>query len=149
VLCSHVIVVPDAADIVLGNGHSPSGAPEAMRSAQRAIFRMQRELEAAALTENAALVLCDRGTVDVTAYWPGPDEIWDSVASSLAGELARYHAVVHLRAPDATNAVDEAIATAWAHHPRHFEVPASSDLAAKVERAVAILAGELPSCCRA
>src|SRR4051812_47156134 len=62
--CSHVNVLPEAAGIVFGGGF-PRGEPDPVRRAgQRAIFYVQRELEATQEGSNAAIVLCDRGTVD-------------------------------------------------------------------------------------
>jgi hypothetical protein len=68
-------------------------------AAQRAIFFVQRELESTSQAENAAIVLCDRGTVDGAAYWPGPQSFLDSVGTTLERELSRYDAVIHLRTP--------------------------------------------------
>jgi hypothetical protein len=39
------------------------------------MFFVQRELEATVAEADAAIVLCDPGTVDGPAYWPGPDDI--------------------------------------------------------------------------
>src|SRR6185369_3698372 len=100
--CRHVAVLPEAAGIVFGGGF-PRGTTAPLRqAAQRAIFRVQRELEAVGEAGNHALVLCDRGTVDGAAFWP-PGEVtafWSSVGTGLQAELARYHAVIHLRTPD-------------------------------------------------
>ena len=70
--CSHVKVLTEAAGILFAGGFPRGGDAESRRAAQRAIFYVQRELELAADAENLAIVLCDRGTVDGTAYWPGP-----------------------------------------------------------------------------
>jgi len=164
-MCHHVHVLPEAAGILFGGGF-PRGSTLALRrSAQRAIYFVQHELEATALGVDAAIVMCDRGTIDSLAYWPGPEDLWESVGSTLDSELERYHAVIHLRTPPAglgynhknplrvetaeeAAAIDTHIALAWANHPRRFEVPATVDFFAKVERAVAIIAEQLPACCR-
>jgi predicted ATPase len=77
--CAHVKVLPEAAGIVFGGGFPLGDALELRRAAQRAIFYVQRELEAAGDANNPAIVLCDRGTVDGAAYWPGPGELWAAV----------------------------------------------------------------------
>lgn len=164
-MCRHVVVLPESAGLVFGGGF-PRGRTDALRRpAQRAIYYVQRELEATALVEDPAIVMCDRGTVDGLAYWPGPEDMWQSVGSSLAHELARYDAVIHLRTPSPGSgynqdnplrvenaaeaaAIDAKIATAWARHPRRFEVPATVDFFAKITQALAIVAAELPACCR-
>ena len=163
--CSHVKILPEAAGIVFGGGF-PRGESAALRRAeQRAIFHVQRELEAAADDEAVALILCDRGTVDGGAYWPGPGDLWSAVGTTLAEEMARYHAVIHLRTPgdghgyDHRNplrvesareaaAIDERIARLWDGHPRRFTVEAADDFLAKVARTLSILRGEVPECCQ-
>jgi predicted ATPase len=164
-MCRHVVVLPEAAGIVFSGGFPRKPSVAMRRSAQRAIYYVQRELEATALAENPAIVMCDRGTIDGLAYWPGPDDMWQSVGSSLAVELERYHAVIHLRTPPVDGgynranplrvetaaeaaAIDEKIAEVWAGHPRRFEVPATVDFFAKVTRALSLVTEELPRCCR-
>lgn len=164
-MCHHVMVLPEAAGVVFGGGFPRGGSDARRRAAQRAIYFVQRELEASARADTPAVLMCDRGTVDGLAYWPGPDDLWQSVGSSLATELARYDAVIHLRTPplgagynhdnplrveSATEAaeIDARIAAAWAHHPRRFEVAATPDFFAKIARAVALVREELPACCR-
>lgn len=164
-LCEHVKVVPEAAGVVFGGGFPRGDALEVRRAGQRAIFFIQRELEAAVATENVSIALCDRGTIDGLAYWPGTDELWREVGTTLPDQLARYHAVIHLRTPtldDGYNhqnplrvesaveaaAIDARIAAAWAEHPRRFEVPSMPDFLAKVARVIELVRGELPACCR-
>jgi hypothetical protein len=164
-LCEHVKVVPEAASIVFGGGFPRTQPLEAQRAAQRAIFFMQRELEAAIMAENASIALCDRGTVDGVAYWPGPGDLWSALGTTLDEQLARYHAVIHLRTPALETgynhqnplrvesaiqaaAIDARIAAAWANHPRRFEVGSSPDFLAKVARVIELVRNELPECCR-
>jgi predicted ATPase len=163
--CEHVHVLPESASIVFGGGFPRLDDPEARRAGQRAIFHVQRELEAALGGAGAAVILCDRGTLDGAAYWPGPDTLWDAVGTTVDAELGRYAAVIHLRTPgsdggyDHTNplrietaaqaaAIDARIAAAWAHHPRRYEVAPTTDFLTKAARAVEILRAEMPACCR-
>ena len=163
--CEHVHVLPEAAGIVFGGGFPRGTEGDVRRAAQRAIFFVQRELEAAATGHNAAIVLCDRGTIDGVAYWPGPGALFDAVGTAEAEQLARYHAVIHLRVPaddggyDNSNplrietaaeaqAIDARIARAWSRHPRRHEVASAPDFLAKAARAVEVLRGEMPACCR-
>src|SRR5262250_2796773 len=74
--CEHVKVLPESAGIVFGGGFPRDHKAELQKAAQRAIFYVQRELETAANADNPAVVLCDRGTVDGAAYWPGPEDLW-------------------------------------------------------------------------
>lgn len=163
-LCDHVHLIPEAAGVVFGGGFPRVTDLEGRRAAQRAIFHVQRELETVGALSNPAILICDRGTVDGAAYWPGPGELWSAVGTTLAAQLGRYDAVIHLRTPDAHNgynhdnplrvesaleaaAIDARIATAWRAHPRRFEVPASAQFLTKAARAIEILAAELPTCC--
>ena len=164
-LCEHVIVLPESASIVFGGGFPRIPREPVRRAAQRAIFFVQRELEAAAESTNPAIVLCDRGTVDGAAYWPGPDTLWSSLGVSRTDELARYDTVIHLRTPsvrqgyDRANPlrvetaqdavrVDERIALEWDGHPHVLVVLASDEFAAKATLAVDLVRAQLPTCCR-
>lgn len=91
-----VIVVPEAATLLYAGGFPRPEEPEAARSAQRAIYHVQRHLEdVQAARYPDRLLLCDRGTVDGAAYWPdGAEEFFDGVGSSYDGELGRYDAVL-------------------------------------------------------
>jgi len=126
------------------------------------------ELESVADSHvNRAVVLCDRGTVDGVAYWPGPPgQFWTSVQTTIEAELGRYDAVIHLRTPakdggynhqnplrieSATVAadIDARILEAWENHPRRFIVESSVTFMEKATRALEILRLEVPECCRA
>ena len=163
--CEHVTVLPESAGILFGGGFPRGREPELVRPAQRAIFFTQRELEATTDGANAAIVLCDRGTVDASAYWPGPDDFWCAVGSSLEDQLLRYEAVIHLRTPrlaagyDHSNplriesaseaaVIDERILGAWKRHPRRSIVEEMPDFISKARQALEVLRAELPECCR-
>lgn len=77
--CEHVKVLPEAAGVIFGGGFPRQDDPECKRAAQRAIFYVQRELEHAGDSHNPTIVLCDRGTLDGLAYWPG--DVEDFLAS--------------------------------------------------------------------
>jgi predicted ATPase len=162
--CAHVEILPEAAGIIFGGGFPRTGSLEWRRSAQRAIYFVQRELEATAEAGNSAVVLCDRGTVDGAAYWPGPESFWDSVGTTLKSELERYDAVIHLQTPSidsgynngnplrtesatAAAEIDAKLLEIWRGHRRRFIVPPSADFLEKATRTLAILRAEIPACC--
>jgi len=100
--CAHVKVLPEAASVIFGGGFPREDDDACRRAAQRAIYYVQRELEATGDSHNPAIVLCDRGTVDGAAYWSGPpEEFWSSLRTTLVDELRRYDAVIHLKTPGA------------------------------------------------
>lgn len=162
--CHHVRVLPESAGVVFGGGFPRDKRPELQRAAQRAIFYVQRELEIAGEIGNPAIVLCDRGTVDGCAYWPGPGDLFAEVGTSRAAQLQRYDAVVHLRTPRESDTynldnplrietvaeavvADERILAAWAEHPRRFVIDATPDFLAKVSQTIEVLRALMPACC--
>jgi predicted ATPase len=163
--CEHVKTLPEAAGIVFGGRFPRSSAPPQRQAAQRAIYHIERELESIADTENAAVVLCDRGTVDCAAYWTGDGDLFSAVGTTRAVELARYDAVIHLRTPtspvaynkdnplriesiEEAGAIDMRIAAQWSDHPRRFFIEPEEDFLQKAARALALLRQEVPDCCR-
>lgn len=162
--CEHVVVLPEAAGILFAGGFPRTQHPEHGRAAQRAIYYIQRELEVAAAVRNPAVILCDRGTVDGSAYWPGPDDFWAQVGSTREAELARYDVVIHLRTPPdgaynfsnplrhespaEARAIDDRILHAWEGHPRRVIIEPQSDFLIKVTKAIEAVTGEVPACCR-
>jgi hypothetical protein len=165
--CKHVRVLPEAASILFGGGFPREESVASRKAAQRAIFHVQRQLELLIGGEGVpAITLCDRGTVDGVAYWPGPgDEMLAEVGSTRDVEIARYDAVIHLRTPSAalgynhSNSlrvepaavaaeIDRRIEDAWRGHPRRFFVESREDFLAKAADALRALRDELPACCR-
>lgn len=166
-LCEHVVVLPEAAGIVFGGGFPRHPSDPGRRAAQRAIFHVQRQVELLHLGEaRAAVLLCDRGTLDGLAYWPsGAGALLDDVGTSRDAELARYHAVVHLRTPgvvtgyDRSNplriedagqahAIDERILHAWQDHPDRTIIDAAASFRDKADQALAAISRQLPKCCQ-
>jgi predicted ATPase len=163
--CSHVLTLPEAAGIVFGGRFPRNHRMDIRRAAQRAIYHVQRELESTAELENAAVVLCDRGTPDGSAYWVGEGDLWSAVGTTRDAELQRYYGVILLRTPsspdvydqrnplrietqDEARAIDAKIAEAWSGHPRLFEIPATEDFLTKAAHALHHLHELMPECCR-
>jgi predicted ATPase len=163
--CEHVVILPESAGMLFAGGFPRNSDDVVRRAGQRAIYHVQRELEHIAMAEAPAIVLCDRGTIDGVAYWPGPGDFWQELGTSLDRELARYHAVIHLRTPPEPDynqvnplrletarearVIDERIAQAWQTHPRRFVIGPEENFLDKAARALALIRAELPDCCRA
>jgi predicted ATPase len=166
--CEHVAVLPEAASIVFGGGFPRGESDAARRAGQRAIYRVQVELEQLVVEEKvAAVALCDRGTLDGLAYWPGTAETFFSeVGTTMEAELRRYATVIHLRTPSAERGynhrnplriesareaarLDEKVVAAWSGHPRRFFVDSADDFLDKMARVIALIRDEVPACCRA
>lgn len=165
--CRHVDVLPEAASILFLGGFRRGQTLQGKAATQRAIFHVQRELEVIAQAEaEDAIVICDRGTVDGFAYWPGPGDFFEAMGVRREEELARYDAVVHLRVPPLANgytratnparietaaeavAIDGRIVAAWEGHPRRYVVESREDFMHKALAAIEIVKRELPPCCR-
>ena len=138
-----VALVPEAATILFQGGFPRSHEPHARCFARTAIFHVQRDLEdvQASLYPGRAL-LCDRGTIDGAAYWPGEvHDYFRAVGSTIDAELRRYDAVISFESaavggasieggnPMRNETVEEAVAldgkmrSLWSRHPRFVPVP--------------------------
>jgi predicted ATPase len=166
VFSRHVATLREAAGIVFGGGFPREADIASRRCAQRAIYRVQVELERLMdPRDDVLVVVCDRGTVDGAAYWPGdPAEMYRELGTTRDAEIARYDAVIHLRPPPAGNGyaqtglrvesaneallIDARIADAWSEHPWRFFVDSTPDFMEKITRVMAIVAEQLPADCR-
>lgn len=164
--CEHVKILPKAASVIIGGAFPREDDQECKRASQRAIFYVQQELENAGDNHNPTIVLCDRGTLDGLAYWPGSvNELLSAVGTTVAEQLRRYGAVIHLRTPAADHGynkqnplrtesaavaaeVDRRILQAWQSHPRRFVVESTVDFLDKAAETLEILRGEMPECCK-
>lgn len=166
-LCEHVIVMPEAAGILFGGGFPRRDTDPALRAVQRAIFHVQRQMEYLYEHENHhAVGLCDRGTLDGLAYWPGThEEYFEDVHSTLEKEYARYSAVIHLRVPgveqgynysnelrretpEEARAIDDRIIEVWRGHPHRFVVETTDSFFTKTQETLKIIESLLPpECC--
>lgn len=163
--CEHVLVLPESASILFTGGFPRRGTDPARRAVQRAVFHVQSELERMYSEERPeATLLCDRGTIDGVAYWPGtPKSYYRELGTTPEEQYARYDVVIHLRVPDdemgyndfnpariesaaEARAIDERIAEAWAGHPHRHFVGTTPDFLDKVQRTLALLRDVLPPC---
>jgi predicted ATPase len=163
--CKHLVMVPEAASLLFRGGFPRGGKVEQQAATQRAIFHVQRELEITTeANDHAAILLCDRGTIDGSAYWPGPDTLWNAVGVQREAEMKRYDVVIHLRVPTSDNynhnnsvriesaeeaaRIDARIEQAWAGHPHRHTIDSTASFLDKAHRAINLIETELPPCCR-
>ena len=164
--CEHIAVLPEAASILFGGGFWRRQTESGKKSAQRAIFHVQKELEQIVLDEKkSAAGLCDRGTIDGLAYWPGEEaEFWRELGSSREQEYAKYSAVILLRTPDSKSynhqnplriespelaaEIDRRIFEVWKDHPHVHVVESEVDFISKVATALSLIRLHLPDCCK-
>lgn len=133
------LCAPEAASILYRGGFPRSHDSNAIRAAQRAIYRIQVEMES--ILESSMkqpLMICDRGTLDHPAYWPldSTMSFFEAVNSSLQNEIDRYDFVIHLQTSrhdygqDAVRIesleealeLDARIEAAWRAHPRRIQI---------------------------
>jgi len=150
------LCLPEVASVVLAERTIDQSELDATtrESIQVEIYRRQVAREDNAPT--GPMVLCDRGTVDASSYWPrGPECFWEAVASTLEKELARYRAVIWLESAAAvgryqTNRIrtesaqeswrhGELLKQLWSAHPQLFVIPARVDFSCKAREFFAVL----------
>jgi hypothetical protein len=154
-----VVIVPEAATILWTGGFPRTDVRPARCAIQRAIYQVQRNLEDGyAALYPGRILLCDRGTVDGAAYWPGPpEEYFEAQGTTLQGELARYDAVIFFESaavgglqieggnPTRTEGIsqaqslDRALRSLWSQHPQFILVPNSSSFFKKLTFGLASL----------
>jgi len=156
-----VVLVPEAATMIFTGGFPRVHVPGAVHAAQRAIYHVQRNLEdvQAAMYPDRVL-LCDRGTIDGAAYWPGdPHDFFEDVDTTMQAELKRYDAVIFfesaavggmgieggnpIRNESQEQAVvlDHKLRQLWSKHPRFILVPHNTSFFKKISFALAVLEG--------
>jgi thymidylate kinase len=148
-------IVPEAASLLFSGGFPRNSGIPGARCQQRAIYHVQRELEAiSALQAPAADLICDRGSLDGAAYWPGEAaEFLAEVESTLESEIRRYDWVLHLDTAgtkeyrrtavrvedfDKAAAVNERVKQVWQAHPRQVIVPHDDDFSRKIIKCLEI-----------
>jgi predicted ATPase len=156
--------IPEAASVIFGGGFWRHATLASQKGCQRAIYYVQREFERIVMEEEQfSLALCDRGTLDGTAYWPGKaDEFFLDLGTTKEKEYSRYHAVIHLRTPPIDQgynhqnplrietaqqaaAIDQRIQSIWADHPRITIIESTDDFLDKVNQTLQLIQKELPS----
>lgn len=158
-LGDRVVAVPESATIMFTGGFPRVDDPDARRAAQTAIYHVQRNLEdVQSALHPTRVLLCDRGTVDGAAYWPGSsDDFFRAMHTTHQAELERYDAVVFFQSaavgglkieggnPARTEtseqalALDKALRALWSKHPRFFLVPHRASFLEKISMGLAIL----------
>ena len=91
-----VVIVPEAATMMFSGGFPRHQQQDSLQAVQRAIYHVQRNLEDIQATQYPErILLCDRGTIDGAAYWPGDSNLFfEEQDSSLEQELSRYDGVI-------------------------------------------------------
>jgi thymidylate kinase len=147
-----VAVVPEAASILFKGGMPRSNDTEIIKCTQKAIYNLQKSLEEiqAAMSPHK-LLICDRGTLDGVAYWPGgEEEFFNQMNSSFEKEMGRYDAVIFFETAasngndiNSNNPVrteskqqardlDKRLQEIWSKHPNYHFVASSESFVRKI-----------------
>jgi hypothetical protein len=166
-LCEHIAILPEAASILFGGGFWRLESKSGKQAAQRAIYQVQQEMENLVIGEKKwSMGLCDRGTLDGLAYWPGSEtDFFSELNTNRESEFKKYKAVIHLRSPslekgynyqnpirvesaELASEIDQRIHEAWKQHPKYFLVNSTSDFATKLQIATNQIQTFIPDCCK-
>lgn len=146
-------VVPEAASLLYRGGFPRKSSAIAKKHAQRAICYVQRELEdMITLESKKPVIVCDRGSLDSIAYWPGDEaDFFSSLQTDRQTEIQRYQWVLHLdtAAPesfDSSNPIrtesykealelNQMVKSAWMGHPQRIIIPHVDEFLIKISLA--------------
>jgi len=144
--------VPESATMIFSGGIERSTNNKVLKSQQKAIFDLQKNLEdIQRATYPECLILCDRGTLDGLAYWPGTEEdFFKEMNTSFEQEFSRYDAVIFFEtaaksgesirsnnpirneSEAAAIALDTKLQKVWSKHPNYNFVVSSESFIHKV-----------------
>jgi CYTH domain-containing protein/predicted ATPase len=158
--------VPETATLLLGGGVSVRDvSPSQLVGIQEGILRVMMGMEdvfhaIARSTGRPAIILCDRGTMDVSAYLSR--DSWNALLDEHNWTVVglrdkRYEAVIHLvtaadgaeafyttennavrsETPAEARMLDQRVRDAWVGHPHLRVIDNSTDFSGKVQRVVA------------
>jgi predicted ATPase len=142
-LSPEVATVPEAATILFSGGFPRPTDAAGRRAVQRAIFAVQRSSEEVfGRAAHGLPLVCDRGSLDGAAYWPGGAQAFcDEFETDVAAEYARYDAVIFLETtaygatawpadgvhrtetPAEARRLDRRLRRVWEAHPRFRFIP--------------------------
>lgn len=162
---SELAVLPESASILYGGGFPRAQKPVDQRAVQNAIYHVQLSAEMLMLSRSKSTrvqgIVCDRGTLDGVAYWPGTRASFlKAVGTTLDAEFARYDLVLHLETASASHgydhsnplrtesvqqalALDRKISSAWKGHPKVIFVEARESFIEKTEEVLGLIRAEL------
>jgi predicted ATPase len=164
-LGDQVVVVPESATTLFAGGFPRDGDADAQRSAQRAIFEVQRSLEDIQSAKYPdRTLLCDRGTIDGAAYWPdGAEDFFARMGTTHEAQLARYDTVLFFETAAAAGlrieggnpyrvesnveavAIDRRLQDLWRPHPGFRLVTHDQSFLKKIVRGLDVLQAVLDS----
>ncbi len=149
-------LVEDAAAFLFKAGFPRQTTVEGKKCQERAIYHLRQEFENLAELEQEKIgALCDHGSLDSLAYWPGDElEFFDSVKSSMSADKARYDWIINIdslppfelgaseiltETADEALKLNERVRHAWRLHPRLITLPNGLDFQKKADLVVKVV----------
>ncbi|MGF1759589.1 ATP-binding protein [Photobacterium sagamiensis] len=151
-LCDKLATVPEAATVLFSGGITRSSDTQVLKNIQKTIFSLQQNLEDIQQKKYPdRLLVCDRGTLDGLAYWPGTeDDFFQEVNSNFENEIIRYDAVIFFESAAASGhdissnnpvrnetsqqaaELDKKLQNIWSRHPNYYFVGSSASFVRKI-----------------
>ncbi|SEF56890.1 AAA family ATPase [Vibrio hangzhouensis] len=151
-LCEKIAVVPEAATVLFSQGIARTNDDEIIKLVQKTIYQLQKNLEEMyKLQYPERLLVCDRGSLDGLAYWPGEEEdFFKVIDSDFETEVARYDAVIFFESAAASGhdinsnnpvrnesteqaaRLDKKLQAIWSRHPQFYFVGSSESFVRKI-----------------
>ncbi len=167
VFCEHIALLPEAASILFGGGFWRLNSDSARKAEQLAIYHVQNQMQKLVIGEDQwTLGLCDRGSLDSLAFWPGPEsEFYKSIHSNRETEYAKFKAVIHLHSPseemgynhqnpiriesaEQAALIDQKIHEVWKHHPNYYLIDSTENFLDKLNKANQLIKNFISDCCK-
>ncbi len=147
-----ITVVPESATVLFSGGITRTDDAQVVKMVQKTIFHLQKNLEDIYKIQYPdRLLVCDRGSLDGLAYWPGTeDDFFKDVNSTFEDEIARYDAVIFFESAAASGQdissnnpvrnesceqaaqLDKKLQKIWARHPQFYFVGSSESFVRKI-----------------
>ncbi|KHT64858.1 hypothetical protein RJ45_04210 [Photobacterium gaetbulicola] len=147
-----IAVVPEAATVLFSGGITRSEDEQVLKLVQKTIFQLQKNVEEIHKAQFPdRLLVCDRGSLDGLAYWPGSEsEFFSEVNSTFEDEIARYDAVIFFESAGASGhdissnnpvrnessqqaaQLDKKLQKVWSRHPHFYFVGSSESFIRKI-----------------
>ncbi len=151
-LCQQIVVVPEAATLLFSGGVTRSDNEQCVKMVQKTIFQLQKNLEDIHKVQYPdRLLVCDRGSLDGLAYWPGSEsDFFKQVSSTFEEELERYDAVIFFESAATSGQeissnnparseslqqaakLDKKLQRIWSKHPHFYFVGSSESFVRKI-----------------
>jgi predicted ATPase len=151
-----LVLAPEAAAILFRGGFPRGSQGPQVRCQQVAIYEVQKQIEnISELDSPEKNLICDRGSLDGLAYWPGSqNDFFTLLNTDLKTELSRYDWVLHMDTAQSSSysstqtrveshseaeEINRKTKSAWSGHPRQILISNSTIFDKKISQAVLIV----------